>query len=191
MSLDFRHHAIAAHLAQQLAGPARAIAGIQELLVEQVEDLGLASLSDDLGRVGAAAGQLIDRIDRLLQGRAGYRPGSGLDAEAQLRHDLRTPLNAIAGYSEMLLEEAQDIGAKAVEDDIRAILSAAAELLALMDDIARFSNAEAGNARPGGDPGPGIDLTGLEKALMRHGPRHVAGRILVVDDIRGNRDLFK
>ena len=45
---DFQRQAIIAHVAQQLAGPARAITGFQELLTEQVRDLGLTDLVPDL-----------------------------------------------------------------------------------------------------------------------------------------------
>ena len=45
---EFQRHAIAAHAAQQLAGPARAISGFQELLIEQVQGLGLVHMTPDL-----------------------------------------------------------------------------------------------------------------------------------------------
>ena len=45
---DFQRQAIVAHVAQQLAGPARAITGFQELLTEQARDLGLVDLMPDL-----------------------------------------------------------------------------------------------------------------------------------------------
>ncbi len=185
----FQHHAIATHAEQQLAGPARAIAGIQELLVEQIEELGLASLSADIARVGAAARQLTDHIDRLIQGKAD-NPVTGVEFEAQLRHDLRTPLNAIIGYSELLLEEAHELGAPALKDDIRAILSAAADLMGLVDDIARFSRAGPADSLPGAGKSSGIDAAGLERALIPRAAAGPPGRILVVDDIRGNRDLL-
>ncbi|TJW69414.1 MAG: adenylate cyclase, partial [Mesorhizobium sp.] len=51
---EFQRHAIAAHLAQTLAGPARAILGFQELLLEQVQNHSLVHITPDLERVGAA-----------------------------------------------------------------------------------------------------------------------------------------
>ena len=186
----FQHHAIAVHAEQQLAGPARAIAGIQELLLEQVQELGLTSLSEDLARVGAAARQFLQRIDRLIQGEADHSPSAGVEFEAQLRHDLRTPLNAIIGYSEMLLEEAHDLKAHSLEEDIRAMLSAAADLMGLVEDIARFSRAAADAAGPPADQSSGIDAAGLERALAPRASAASPGRILVVDDVRGNRDLL-
>ena len=100
---EFQRHAIVAHVAQQLAGPARAITGFHELLTEQARDLGLAELMPDLQRVGAAAELLNSLIDGLIAGNFGDLAPAGIEIGAKLRHDLRTPLNAIIGYSEMIL----------------------------------------------------------------------------------------
>lgn len=139
---DFQHQAIAAHVAQRLAGPARAILGFQELLVEQARDLGLIHIKGDLDRIGAAARQLNGFIDRLLEGAACPLEEGEAEAEARLRHDLRTPLNAIIGYSEMILEEASDAPEHALKEDLHVILSAAAELLTQVDAIASLSRGE-------------------------------------------------
>ena len=63
-------HAIAVHVAQQLAGPARAISGFQELLTEQVQSLGLVHMTPDLEKVGTAACELNSLIDSLIHGQA-------------------------------------------------------------------------------------------------------------------------
>ena len=54
---------------------------------------------------------------------------------------MRTPLNAIIGYSEMILEEAEELHEHALEEDVRVMLAAAAELLAHVDAIAGLSRA--------------------------------------------------
>jgi DNA-binding response OmpR family regulator len=54
---------------------------------------------------------------------------------ANLRHELRTPLNAIIGYSEILLEEAEDEGLKDLIPDLRKTHAAGIELLALVKGI--------------------------------------------------------
>ena len=61
-----------------------------------------------------------------------------------MSHELRTPLNAIIGYSELLLEEAEDQGAEAYIDDLRKIQSSGKHLLALINDILDLSKIEAG-----------------------------------------------
>ena len=63
---------------------------------------------------------------------------------ANMSHELRTPMNAIIGYSEMLLEEAEDTGDKWMEPDLRKILSSAKHLLQLINDILDLSKIEAG-----------------------------------------------
>lgn len=63
---------------------------------------------------------------------------------ANMSHELRTPLNAIIGYSEMLVEEAQDCGYKEIAPDLEKIRSAGKHLLSLINDILDISKIEAG-----------------------------------------------
>jgi signal transduction histidine kinase/CheY-like chemotaxis protein len=63
---------------------------------------------------------------------------------ANMSHELRTPMNAIIGYSEMLIEEAEDTGEKWMEPDLKKILSSAKHLLQLINDILDLSKIEAG-----------------------------------------------
>jgi len=63
---------------------------------------------------------------------------------ASMSHELRTPLNAIIGYSEMLEEEAADIGQTAFVSDLSKIQTAGKHLLTLINDILDLSKVEAG-----------------------------------------------
>ncbi|MBZ8135416.1 response regulator [Afifella sp. IM 167] len=63
---------------------------------------------------------------------------------ANMSHELRTPLNAIIGYSEMLIEEAQDLGEDAFVPDLEKIGGAGRHLLGLINDILDFAKIEAG-----------------------------------------------
>ena len=63
---------------------------------------------------------------------------------ANMSHELRTPLNAIIGYSEMLQEEAEDVGQADFVPDLQKIHSAGKHLLALINDILDLSKIEAG-----------------------------------------------
>ncbi len=63
---------------------------------------------------------------------------------ANMSHELRTPMNAIIGYSEMLMEEAEDIGQEDFIPDLRKIHGAAQHLLSLINDILDLSKIEAG-----------------------------------------------
>jgi signal transduction histidine kinase len=61
-----------------------------------------------------------------------------------MSHELRTPLNAIIGYSEMLMEEAEDDGRASDIADLQRVLSSARQLLHLINDILDLSKIEAG-----------------------------------------------
>lgn len=63
---------------------------------------------------------------------------------ANMSHELRTPLNAIIGYSEMLEEEATDLGQEAFVRDLRKIHGAGKHLLSLINDVLDLSKIEAG-----------------------------------------------
>ncbi|MEL7038449.1 MAG: MASE1 domain-containing protein [Cyanobacteria bacterium J06592_8] len=63
---------------------------------------------------------------------------------ANMSHELRTPLNAILGYSELLREDAQDLGLKDFVGDLKNIHIAGHHLLDLINDILDFSKIEAG-----------------------------------------------
>lgn len=63
---------------------------------------------------------------------------------ANMSHELRTPLNAIIGYSEMLVEEAEDCGYTEIAPDLEKIRAAGKQLLSLINDILDISKIEAG-----------------------------------------------
>lgn len=105
-----------------------------------------------------------------------------MDAAARFRHDLKTPLNQIIGYSELLLEDAEERGDSAVTSDLRKIRSAAHELLELIHtglrenpDSARVTSRREANT--GGTPDE------IRKKIFH-------GRVLAVDDNRENLDTL-
>ena len=63
---------------------------------------------------------------------------------ANMSHELRTPMNAILGYSEMLIEEAEDIGQDDFVPDLKKINQAGAHLLSLINDVLDLSKIESG-----------------------------------------------
>ncbi|MGZ8408498.1 MAG: sensor histidine kinase [Hyphomicrobium sp.] len=66
------------------------------------------------------------------------------DFVASMSHELRTPLNAVIGYSQLLLDDAEDEGDEEISRDVAKIHAAGSQLLSLVDDILDFSRIEAG-----------------------------------------------
>ena len=79
-----------------------------------------------------ALGEATEQAQRAIQAKSEFL--------ANMSHELRTPLNAIIGYSEMLIEEAQE----QQSDDLLAINSAGQRLLRLINDLLDLSKLEAG-----------------------------------------------
>jgi signal transduction histidine kinase/CheY-like chemotaxis protein len=77
---------------------------------------------------------------------------------ANMSHELRTPLNAIIGYSEMMLEDAEDEGARERISDLQKIKRSGRHLLGLINDILDISKIEAGKIDLNIEP---VDLESL------------------------------
>lgn len=63
---------------------------------------------------------------------------------ANMSHELRTPMNAILGYSEMLMEEAEDLEQEDFIPDLQKINQSGKHLLALINDVLDLSKIESG-----------------------------------------------
>jgi signal transduction histidine kinase len=62
---------------------------------------------------------------------------------ANMSHELRTPLNAILGYSELIQEEAVELGYEYILPDLEKIQIAGIQLLSIISDILDISKIEA------------------------------------------------
>lgn len=63
---------------------------------------------------------------------------------ANMSHELRTPLNAIIGYSELLREEAEDLGQTNCMTDLERINASGRHLLDIISGVLDLSKIEAG-----------------------------------------------
>jgi signal transduction histidine kinase/DNA-binding response OmpR family regulator/CHASE3 domain sensor protein len=63
---------------------------------------------------------------------------------ANMSHELRTPMNAILGYSEMLMEEAEEEGQEDFIPDLEKIHQSGTHLLALINDVLDLAKVESG-----------------------------------------------
>ena len=115
----------------------------------RVPDLG----RDELGELGQHFNRMAAQIEEgmaqleLARTRADNANQSKSEFLANMSHELRTPMNAIIGYSEMILEEAEedpDARPEEFKADIGKILGAGQHLLALINDILDISKIEAG-----------------------------------------------
>ena len=64
---------------------------------------------------------------------------------ANMSHELRTPINAILGYSEILEEEAEEIGQTFCMDDLQKIQKAGRHLLSMVSDILEATKMDSEN----------------------------------------------
>jgi PAS domain S-box-containing protein len=115
-------------------------------------DLRLRPLYDQVRNI---AGQLILLQDVTLHKQAEEELVKARDAAessnrskstflANMSHELRTPLNAIIGYSEMLEEDAADLGYDDFTPDLQKIRTAGRHLLDLINNVLDISKIEAG-----------------------------------------------
>jgi PAS domain S-box-containing protein len=63
---------------------------------------------------------------------------------ANMSHELRTPMNAILGFSEMLMEEAEDEGQDGYIEDLKKIHDSGVHLMSLINDVLDISKIETG-----------------------------------------------
>ncbi|BAZ93837.1 signal transduction histidine kinase [Thiohalobacter thiocyanaticus] len=108
------------------------------------------SREDEFGYLSRFFNQMLDRLmaqqRELEQAAEEARSVSRAKSAflANMSHELRTPLNAIIGYSEMLEEEAGELGVKELTPDLYKIKSAGRHLLSLINDVLDLSKIEAG-----------------------------------------------
>jgi signal transduction histidine kinase len=108
------------------------------------------TIGDRDARLSAHARELEDRVvartDELERARLRAEGASHAKSAflANVSHELRTPLNAIIGYSEILLEDAQESGQAEAAADLEKIQVAAGHVLSLVNDVLDLTKVEAG-----------------------------------------------
>jgi len=104
---------------------------VNHTLEEKVE-----SRTSELARLMDEAQEAREAAERANRTKDGFL--------ANMSHELRTPLNAIIGYSEMLKEEAEDLGEEVFIQDLDKIHGAGKHLPGLISDILDISKIESG-----------------------------------------------
>ena len=114
----------------------------------------IKSMTDDLrgmyenmeAKIGLRTSELELSNSRLQQAQVAAEEANRTKSAflANMSHELRTPMNAIIGYSEMLVEEAEDLAQPGFIPDLKKIHAAGKHLLSLINDILDLSKIEAG-----------------------------------------------
>ena len=120
-------------------------------------DAGLITAFADLAAIAIQKSWLYDQAQQEIIERKRAETESQLAKEAaenanrakstflaNMSHELRTPLNAIIGYSEMLIEDAQEAALDNFIPDLKKINEAGSHLLSVISDILDLSKIEAG-----------------------------------------------
>jgi signal transduction histidine kinase len=193
--------ALAAFVRQEFGAPIATIIGLTEILIEEARRSGDEPLVSDLDRIHAAGLLLQEQLSRLVD-LATQNPfeftGDFAAFKGKLRHDLRTPLNAVKGYSELIVEDARDSGREDLLADVGKLMDAAEQLLGQIDKL--FGGTDASGlilpetsppvGRPSRDQVDQIMQSIHPIAPERRRGHSLPSRILVVDDMKANRDLL-
>jgi adenylate cyclase len=176
-----------ANVRHQLRTPINHIIGYSEMLQE--EDDVPPGFLPDLKKIHVGGQQLLALINDYFDDE---KFGTGNRALHQVFHELRTPVNHIIGYSEMLQEQAEELGFQRLVPDLKKIHAAAQNWLALMESHLIPANVTLGK-KPAHSAAPrgAARLKFAPATPDAAGPTAAEhGFLLVADDDEANRDLL-
>lgn len=144
---------LAIYTSRAIARPLEATTKIAQQVTEESNfELQVpVTTADEVGQLALSLNQLIERVaeytDELQEAKAAAEAANRSKSAflANMSHELRTPLNAIINYSEMLQEDAQEMGYEDCLPDLEKIQTAGKHLLSTISDILDISKIEAGH----------------------------------------------
>ena len=176
-SARWTRQALLADMRQELLAPVNGILAYAELLLGEALCQELEEMVPDLGRIRTSATTLYHLADRLLEfgpEEGAHDEGDIAAAQSKIRHDIRNPLNAIKGYAEMLLEDAEDLGAEDLVPDLTKLLDEANRLLGEIE--ARTTGRVVLVSSPA--PGQGSSTVSLNVAIAA---ARAGRRVMLID----------
>ena len=120
---------------------------VNETSDENAEEASVEMMELAFSRMSDEVNALIDlKTKEMATARDEAREASSAKSRffANMSHELRTPLNAIIGYSEMLLEDCEDLGNDEMVPDLKRITNSSKHLLSLINNVLDLSKIEAG-----------------------------------------------
>jgi len=176
-------------LRQELISPVLSIEGHAELLREQIQDEDCLS---DLNKIVSAAAQTRNLVDEMLAAETQDLNEQDRDSErSRFKHDLRNSVGAISGYSEIILEELEDMDD--LSEDARTYLdhqlADSTKLLQMLDTLFQAEREFGEDSESELDVDIGSVFDSFERS-DNETTEAISGRILVVDDNDSNRNLL-
>lgn len=109
-------------------------------------DGGIVGVFTDITELKERELQLGQLVDRLAEARDAAMEATVAKSRflANMSHELRTPLNAVIGITEMLMEDAEDLGDRRAREPLERIARAGKHLLQLINEVLDLSKIEAG-----------------------------------------------
>ncbi len=180
-----------------LRTPINAIIGYSEMLLDDARDDG-EPWAEDLEKVHGAGQSLLATVNEILSVEAvesGEIDMSDMAALGErIRLELRNDISAAVGYSEMLIDDENDLDQNVVSD-LERIRASALQMTDLINDIVAFGTYEeapALEAEPSENLSMVYDVVATLQDLDAHktSEPEAPGHLLIVDDDETNRDLL-